>query len=33
MRNAWEIVQSLAQRANLPATRQQQIKIGRKVTF
>ena len=33
MRNAWEIVQQLAQRANLQAKRQQQIQIGRKVTF
>ena len=33
MRNAWEIVEPLAQRANLQARRQQQIQIGRKVTF
>ena len=33
MRDAWEIVQGLAQRANLQAKRQQLIQIGRKVTF
>ena len=33
MRNAWEIVQPLAQRANLQAKRQQQIQIRSRVTF
>ena len=33
MRNAWEIVHPLTQRANLQAKRKQQIQIGRKVTF
>ena len=33
MRNAWEIVQPLGQRANLQAKRQQQIQVGRIVTF
>ena len=33
MRNAWEIVEPLAQRANLQAKRLQQIQIGRRVTF
>ena len=33
MRNAWEIIQTLAQRANLQAKRQLQIQVGRRVTF
>ena len=33
MRNAWEIIQGLAQRAKLQAKRQQQIQIGSRVTF
>ena len=33
MRNAWEIVEQLAQRENLQSRRQQQLKPKRKVTF
>ena len=33
MRNAWEIVEQLAQRANLQSRRQQQLKPERQVTF
>ena len=33
MRNAWEIIEQLAQRANLQSRRQQQLKPERKVTF
>ena len=33
MRNAWKIVQPLAQRANLQAKRQLPIQVGRIVTF
>jgi hypothetical protein len=33
MRSAWEVIQTLAQRANLQAKRQLQIQVGRRVTF
>ena len=33
MRNAWEIVEPLALRANLQAKRQKQLRPERKVTF